>query len=137
MINAILSWITGGLVDKVVDLGKSYFQKQITEAQFEAEVRKAAQETAAKTEAAWADAAKSIAATTADMVKSSITLQRAWASVLFLQVAVLVWFQVGAGAFEIITGVPWPDPGIKLEYAYLLIGAMVGAGPFVFRRGSP
>lgn len=136
MLKALLSWLTGGFVDKLVGLGEAYFQKQISEAQFRAEVEKASQEAAAKVEASWADAAAKIAASTGDMVKSSPTLQRAWAATLFLQVAVLVWYQIGAGAFEVITGRQWPDPGVTLEYAYLLIGAMIGAGPFVFRRGS-
>lgn len=136
MIGALVSWLTGGFVDKLVGLGEQYFRKEISEAQYRAEVEKASQEAAAKVEASWADATAKIAASNSDMVKSSVTLQRAWASVLFLQVAVLVFYQVGTGAFEVITGQPWPDPGIKLEYAYLLIGAMVGAGPLVFRRGG-
>lgn len=135
MLGALLKWLTGGFVDKLVGLGESYFQKQISEAQFKAEVEKAAAEAATKTETAWADAAAKIAASTGDMVKSSPTLQRAWAATLFLQVSVLVWFQVGAGAFEVITGRAWPNPGVTLEYAYLLIGAMIGAGPLVFKRG--
>lgn len=136
MLKALLSWLTGGFVDKLVGLGEAYFQKQISEAQFKAEVEKAAAEAATKTETAWADAAAKIAATTGDMVKSSPTLQRAWAATLFLQVAVLVFYQIGAGAFEVITGRAWPDPGVTLDWAYLLIGAMIGAGPFVFRRGA-
>lgn len=135
MLGILLKWLTGGFVDKLVGLGDAYFKKQITEAQFRAEVEKAAQDAATKAEAAWADAAAKIAATTGDMVKASPILQRAWAAVLFLQVAVLVWYQIGAGAFEIITGAAWPNPGVTLEWAYLLVGAMVGAGPFVFRRG--
>lgn len=136
MLGTLLSWLTGGFVDKLVGLGESYFRKEISEAQYRAEVEKAAKDAATKTEQAWADASARIAASNADMVKSSVTLQRAWAAVLFLQVAVLTFYQVGAGAFEVITGTPWPDPGVRLEWAYLLIGAMVGAGPLVFRRGG-
>lgn len=136
MLGTLLSWLTGGFVDKLVGLGQAYFNKQVTEAEFRAEVEKAAKDAAAKTEAAWADASAKIAASTSDMVKASPILQRAWAAVLFLQVAVLVWFQIGAGAFEVITGQAWPSPGVTLEYAYLLIGAMIGAGPLVFRRGG-
>lgn len=136
MLGVLLKWLTGGFVDRLVGLGEAYFQKQITEAQYRAEVERAAKEAAAKTEAAWADAAAKIAASTGDMVKASPILQRAWAAVLFLQVAILAWYQIGAPAFYVITGTAWPDPGISLEWAYLLIGAMIGAGPFVFRRGS-
>lgn len=137
MIGAILSWLTGGFVDKVVDLGKAYFAKQITEAEFRSKVEVAASETAGKIEQAWADAAAKIAASTGDMVKASPIIQRAWAATLFLQVGVLVWYQIGAPAFQVITGAAWPSPGVTLEWAYLLIGAMIGAGPLVFRKGDP
>lgn len=136
MLGVLLKWLTGGFVDKIVGLGEAYFRKEVSEAEFRAAVEKAASEAAAKTEAAWADAAAKIAASTGDMVKASPVLQRAWTATLFLQVFVLVWFQLGAGAFEVITGQAWPDPGVALEWAYLLVGAMIGAGPLVFRRGS-
>lgn len=135
MLGALLQWLTGGFADKLIGLGQAYFQRQISEAEFRAEVEKAAKDAAARTEATWADAATKIAATTGDTLKASVILQRAFAVTLFLQVAVLVWYQIGAGAFEIITGSKWPSPGVTLEWAYLLVGCMIGAGPFVFRRG--
>jgi len=136
MLGTLLKWITGGFVDKLVTLGQSYFQQKISEAEFRAEVEKASQDAARQIEQAWADASAKIAASTADMVKASPILQRAWASVLFLQVAVLVFYQLIAPAFTVITGTVWPDPGVSLEWAYLLVGAMIGAGPFVFKRGA-
>jgi len=136
MLGTLLKWITGGFVDKLVSLGQSYFQQKISEAEFRAEVEKASQDAARQIEQAWADASAKIAASTADMVKASPILQRAWASVLFLQVAVLVFYQLIAPAFTVITGTVWPDPGVSLEWAYLLVGAMIGAGPFVFKRGA-
>lgn len=136
MIGTILGWLTGGFADKLVGLGQAYFNKQISQAQYEAEVKKAASEAAAKVEASWADAAKGISASTNDMLRATPIMQRAFAIVLFLQVFVLVWYQLGAPAYAIITGTAWPDPGVTLEYAYLLIGGMVGLGPFVFKRGA-
>lgn len=136
MIGAILSWLTGGFVDKLVGLADSYFKKEISREQYEAEVKKAAQETSAKIEQSWADTSAKIAASTGDTLKNSPIVARAWSVVLFLQVFVLVWYQIGAPAFAIITGRAWPSPGVSLEWAYLLVGAMVGAGPFVFKRGS-
>lgn len=136
IIASILSWITGGFADKLVDLGKAYMQKQITEAEFEAKVRIAAQEAATKVEASWADALKSTTESVQQTLRQSVILQRAYAITLFLQVSVLVWYQIGAPAFQIITGTVWPSPGVTLEWAYLLIGAMVGAGPLVFKRSG-
>jgi hypothetical protein len=134
VIGAIVKILTGGLVDKVFDLGQAYLNKQISEAEFRAKVEIAAQETAAEIEQSWAQAATDTAKATQATVKASSILQRAWAAVLFLQVAVLVWYQIGAPAFQVITGTAWPHPGISLEWAYLLVATMIGAGPLVLRR---
>ena len=134
MLGTLLSWLTGGFVDKLVGLGQAYISKSVTEAQYRAEVEKAAQDAARQIETAWADASAKIAASTQDALKASPILQRAWAITLFLQVSVLVFYQIIAPAFAVITGTAWPSPGITLEYAYLLVGCMIGAGPLVFKR---
>jgi hypothetical protein len=134
VINAIVNFITGGLVDKVLDLGKAYLTKQISQAEFEAQVKIAASETAAKVEESWAQAAAKINSSTQSTVRASRILQRAWASTMMLQLFVLAWYQIGAPAYLVLTGTPWPDPGATVEWAYLLLGAMLGAGPFVFKR---
>lgn len=134
MIAAIVKILTGGLVDKVFDLGKAYMAKQISEAEFRSRVEIAAQETAAEIEQSWAKAATDTAKATQATIAKSPVLQRAWAATLFLQVFVLCWYQLGAPAFQVITGVAWPDPGVSLEWAYLLVATMLGAGPLVLRR---
>lgn len=135
MIASLLKLLTGGLVDRVFDLGQAYLRKEISEAEFRSRVEIAASETAAKIEQGWAQAASETAKATHGSLASSPILQRAWAAVLFLQVTVLVFYQIGAPAYLLITGTPWPDPGVSLEWAYLLVGAMIGAGPLVMRRG--
>lgn len=134
MIGTILGWLTGGFVDKITDLGKAYLQRQVSEAEFRAEVEKAAQETAAKVQEAWADASAKITDSVHQSVRQSPIIARAYAIVLFLQLFVLVFYQLGAPAYQVITGTAWPAPAASIEWAYLLIGAMVGAGPLVFRR---
>jgi hypothetical protein len=134
VIKAIVGWLTGGFVDKILDGWTAYLKKEISEAEFEARVKVAASEAAAKVEQSWAQAAAETAKATHDSLGRSLILQRAWASVLFLQITVLVFYQVGAPAFKLITGVAWPDPGVALEWAYLLAGAMIGAGPLVMRK---
>jgi hypothetical protein len=134
VIAAIVKILTGGLVDKVFDLGKAYMAKQISEAEFRSRVEIAAQETATEIEQSWARAATDTAKATQATLAKSPVLQRAWAAVLFLQVFVLVWYQIGAPAFAVITGQAWPSPGISLEWSYLLVATMLGAGPLVLRR---
>lgn len=134
MIAAIVKILTGGLVDKVFDLGQAYLKKEISEAEFRSRVEIAAQETASEIEQSWAKAATDTAKATQATLAKSPVLQRAWAAVLFLQVFVLVWYQIGAPAFAVITGTVWPDPGVSLEWSYLLVATMLGAGPLVLRR---
>ena len=119
----IAKLLTGGLLDKVLEAYKLRQEGKISEAEFRSRVQIAAEETAEET-----------AKATQETLGKSPILQRAWASVLFMQAAVLFWYQVGAPAFQLITGTPWPDPGVSLEWAYLLVGAMIGAGPLVMRR---
>ena len=136
MIGALLQFVTGGLVDRVLDVARLYRDGKVSEAEARAKIEVAASESAAKIEQAWAVAAADTARATHASLTASPMLQRAWASVLFLQVAVLVFYQIGAPAYRVITGAAWPDPGVSLEWAYLLVAAMIGAGPLVFRRGS-
>lgn len=136
MIAAIVKILTGGFLDRITDLGKAYFQQKISEAEFRSRVEVEAQATAAKIEASWAQAASDTAKATQATLATSPVLQRAWAAVLFLQVSILAWYQIGAPAFTVITGETWPHPGVVLEWAYLLIGVQLGAGPLVFRRAG-
>lgn len=124
MIASILAKIlTGGLLDKLLEAYRLRQEGKISEAEFRSRVQIAAEETAQET-----------AKATHDSLGKSAILQRAWASVLFLQVTVLVWYQLGAPAFQVITGAAWPSPGISLDWAYALVAAMIGAGPLVLRR---
>ena len=125
MIAAIIKLLTGGLLDKVLDLGRTYITSQTDRAEFEKQVKIAAEETAGKVQEAWAEATAKVTASTQDTLKASPILQRAFAIVLFMQLFVLVWHQIGAACFQIITGIPWPAPMASIEWAYLLIGAMV------------
>jgi hypothetical protein len=63
-------------------------------------------------------------------------MQRAYVVALVTQLFVLFWYQWGSSAFLLITGKPWPNAGATVEWAYLLLGVMLGAGPLVYGRGS-
>jgi hypothetical protein len=123
VISGILAKIlTGGLLDKLLEVYKLRQDGKISEAEFQSRVQIAAEETAQEATKA-----------TQETLGKSAILQRAWASVLFLQVSVLVFYQLAAPAYQVITGVTWPSPGVSLEWAYLLVAAMIGAGPLVMR----
>lgn len=114
--------LTGGILDKLLEAYKLRQEGKISEAEFRSRVQIAAEETASET-----------AKATHDSLGKSAILQRAWAATLFLQVTVLVFYQIAAPAYQIITGGLWPDPGVTLEWAYLLVAAMIGAGPLVMK----
>jgi hypothetical protein len=126
--------LTGGLLDKLLEAYSLRQQGKISEAEFRSRVEIATRESEAKIEESWAEAASDAVMATHASLGGSPILQRAWASVLFLQVTVLVWYQIGAPAFQVITGTAWPSPGISLEWAYLLVATQLGAGPLVFRK---
>lgn len=134
MIAILAKLLTGGLLDRVLGLYDSYIKKEISEAEFRSRVEIATQETEKAVETAWADAAAKMADSVQATVRVSPVIQRAYAAVMFLQLAVLSWYQIGAPAFQVITGTPWPHPGIVIEWSYALLAVTLGAGPLVLRR---
>lgn len=130
----IAKYLTGDFLGKLLELYKLKEQGKVSQAEFDSRVRIAAEEAGARIEASWAQAAADTAKATQATLKASPILQRAWAATLFLQVSVLVFYQIGAPAFQVMTGAAWPSPGVALEWSYLLIATMLGAGPLVLRR---
>lgn len=130
----LIGWITGGLVDKILDAYRIHKSGKTSEAEFERDVKIAGADAAAKVEQAWAEASTKMVESVQATVRSSPVIQRAYAIVLFIQLFVLVWYQLGAPAYAVITGARWPEPMASIEWAYLLIAAMIGAGPLVLRR---
>lgn len=126
--------ISGGILDKVIDVYQEYRRGEITKAEFDAKVKIAGKDVEAQIEKIWAESAAKITESVQATVRSSPVIQRAYAIVLFMQLFVLVWYQLGAPAFRLLSGVNWPEPMASIEWAYLLIAAMIGAGPLVLRR---
>jgi hypothetical protein len=134
VIGVIVKLLTGGLLDKVLGLYDSFLNKQITEIEFRAKIEVARIEAEKAAEAEFSKMAAAIAESTQSTVRASLVIQRAYAAVMFLQLAVLSWYQIGAPAFQVITGTPWPHPGIVIEWSYALLAVTLGAGPFVLKR---
>lgn len=126
--------LTGGLLDKVFETVKLYQQGKITEAELKNSVEIAAKEAEVRIEQSWAENNAKIVSSIQSTIRSSKVIQKAYAITLFSQVFVLVWYQLGVPAFNMATGAVWPAPGASIEWAYLLIGAMIGAGPLVYKK---
>jgi hypothetical protein len=136
IIGVISAPIVGKLTDSLTDVAKAYFNKEISEAEFKSRTAIAVQESFRDVEKSWAEASAKIADSTQESLRSSVVLQRGWVAVLFLQLVVLLWYQVGTPVYEIMAGEKWPEPMASIEWAYLLIGAQIGSGPLIFRRGG-
>lgn len=119
---AVAGFLTGGLVDGIVDLGKSYINKEISEAEFRSRV-----------EIALADSATKITESVQGTIRASPALQRAVVFVAVSQGLVLLLYQIGGPLWPMITGEAFPAPVIDIEYAYGLIGLCL-TGAYMLRK---
>ena len=133
---SILNAFSGGLFTTISDLGKKLIDKQVSQADFDAQIKKHLLDSQTQIEQAWATASSAQFESFQATVRSSPIIQRGYIACLISQLFVLVWYQWGSPAFLLITGKPWPNPGATVEWAYLLLGVMLGAGPLVFNRGA-
>ena len=118
----IFSVITGGLADKLVELGKAYFAKEISEEEYRAAVQ-------VETQKAAVAMVESVQAT----VRSSPVIQRAYALTVYCLIFVLVWYWLGAPAFQVATGATWPEPPISLGWAHGLLGLLLTGSRLVYK----
>ena len=145
MLSMLFSAVGGQIVDsllgRITGLFESYFNKQVSIEQLRAGMLKALLESIAETEKVQADALARTYASFADALKSSKIMQVMWAVTLGSQVAVLVWHQAGIPALVAVVrwcGHPtwsYPSSGGTSEWAYFLIGGLVGLGPVVLNSG--
>ena len=122
--------ITGSLGDKLLELYKLRQDGKITQAEYDRDVAIAKEDTQVKLQETAAKMLESVQQT----IRSSPVIQRAYAVVMFMQLFILVWYQFGVSAFKLATGVEWPAPVASIEWAYLLIAAMIGVGPLVYKK---
>lgn len=134
IIGAAIKIATSGLADKLLELYKLRQDGVISEAEFKSKVEVAKQEANAQVQKAWAEASSKIMESVQQTVRTSPVIQKAYAIVMFMQLFVLVWYQVCVSAFKLATGIEWPAPGASIEWAYLLIAAMIGVGPLVYKK---
>jgi hypothetical protein len=128
--------LINGILDKALDAFRAYENKQISVEQLKdqlyglmlgaiKDIEVSHSETLAKTYASFMDA-----------MKTSVLLQRVWAVVVLSQTFVLFWAQWCA---PILYAYGFMDRGWHaggtVEWAYLLVGALLGMGPMVLRSG--
>jgi hypothetical protein len=139
-LSGIFATLAGPIMDRLLkpltDIFQMYFNKQITEAQLKEQLQAAMVSCLRDIEVSHADALAKTYASFMDTVKTSRMMQAVWSTVTLSQLIVLVWHQMGIPAI-IALGVvaKYPSSGTTVEWAYLLLAFMVGAGPVVLRAG--
>ena len=122
----ILNALTGDLLGKVLDIIAKAIPDADKRADLEAQIRAATADSLARQEQAWAGAAADMVKAAQASIAASPALQRAMAAISILSTFVLLWYAIGAPAYEVITGRPWPAPAITLEWFYAIVLAQMG-----------
>ena len=117
-----------GIIDK-------YQTGQITKDQLQSEISKALLDAFTSVEATDVEG---ISKTFSDFIAAADhnpRISRTWATVVYIQLAVLVWFQVGIPAIVYFYGKPWPSSGNTAEWSYGLLLLTLGGGAAMLRVG--
>lgn len=120
---------------------KDFQDRKITEAELIEKLRAALLQAFADVERAHADLIAKTFESFQQTLRTSPMMQRAWCWVVYSQLAVLLWHQVGIPATVIVVrsfyvpGWNYPSSGSTVEWAYALLGFMFGAGAMLLRAG--
>lgn len=127
--------LINGILDKALDAFRAYENKQISVEQLKDQLLAAMTSAIRDIEVAHADALAKTYASFMDAMKTSVLMQRIWASVVVSQLFVLLWAQLGVPLLFAFGLLPSWKAGTTAEWAYLLVGACLGMGPMVLRSG--
>ena len=138
MLAAIFKALGGSFVEKLIDnatgLFDKYLQKQITKDQLQAQLLSLMVTTAGEVEKAHADSIAKTYASFMTAATQSPPMMRAWSIVVYSQLAVLLWHQVGIPAV-VFFGYKYPSSGTTVDWAYALLAGMLGLGAVALRAG--
>lgn len=144
MLASIFSAIGGTIIDKIMGnatkLFEAYFNKQISLEELKVRLQQTLIGAVRDVEVSHAEALAKTYASFMGAVEKSLLMQCVWAAVTISQLLVLLWHQVGIPAFvmlmrQTVPNWTYPGSGSTVEWAYLLLGACIGAGPLVLRGG--
>lgn len=144
MLSAIFSSLGGAVIDKffgnALKAFELYNSKQISMEELKQKLNENLIDAVKATEVAHAEALAKTYASFMGALEKSYLMQVVWASVTISQLLVLLWHQMGIPFFvllmrQTVPGWTYPSSGSTVEWAYLLLGACIGAGPLVLRGG--
>lgn len=140
MLGSIVGAIAGPLVDKIIgpflDLGKAYMNKQISMEELRAKMVTELVSSAADVEKTHSQELTKTYSAFIDAATKSPLLRTMWAIALGTQIWVLFWSQF---IVPLLYAYGYMDKGWHAgtsgDWAYLLVGALLGLGPMVLRSG--
>lgn len=138
ILGPIIKAFADSALGKISDAFIAYQNKQISQAQLEAQVKEAMIAAFAEVEKAMYEAmAKTFDSFMKQLPKSRL-MKAVWASVAISQLLVLLWHQVGIPVlcYNVGTKACFPSSGSTVEWAYLLLGGCIGLGPMVLKSSS-
>lgn len=140
MFSAILSALGGQFISAFFNAAQAdiqaYFNKQISLEELHTRLVSHALDTARDIEVSHADTLAKTYASFMDAVKTSRIMQQTWAMVVLSQTFVLLWYQWFVPVMVTAHLVDrFASAGMTVEWAYLLLGGLMGMGPMVLRAG--
>lgn len=133
MIATIISVLTGGLFKSVENIFHDYANQKISVEEAKAKIATAQADAEARMEVAWTQAQAQMQESLMQTIRVSPVMQKMYVIVLFMQLGVLVWYQLGTSCWEVIVGTPFPPPMADIGWCYAIVGGMSGAAPFIFK----
>jgi hypothetical protein len=133
----LASLLTGPIINvflsTALEAFKAYNEKKLTQAELEAKIREAFIAAFAEVETAWAESyAKSYGAFISGAAQSAI-LAYGWLTVVLTQLAILLWYQIGVPTLVYFGHGPWPSAGATVDWSYLLLLCLFGAGALALK----
>ncbi len=139
MFGSIISLLGGPIIQaifgNVVDIAKAYINKEVSEEEARSKMVLALTAGAAQVEVSHSETLAKTYASFTDAMKGSVLMQSIWGTVVITQLFVLLWHQVGIPALVYFEHGPYPSSGSTVEWAYALIGALMGLGPMIMKTG--
>lgn len=132
---AVLKTLARLIVDKGADLFGQYLRKEISRAELQAKLVPVLVDGFTEVQRIHADSLNKTFATFMQAVVANRLVARVWAIVVLLELAVVVWHQVGIPALVAVTGKPYPPSGDTVLIASGLLFLCLGGGALVMRVG--
>ncbi len=140
MLTAIFSQVGMGIINgflgKALDAFKAYENKTISIEELRTRLHIAMLESVKAIEVSHAQALAQTYAAFMGAVQQNPFMQKVWGFAVITQLFVLLWHQVGIPAIVALGLIQrYPSSGTTVEWAYMLVGALMGLGPLVLRSG--